>query len=223
MASSGDVLSVTRTDHSDLTPNPQEFFVVRGFDKLHRLTRSVDNVGNTNLYAYDSRGNLLRHIDPNGNLTGYSYDGLNRLTLAVADLNRDGVLDLGVDVQASYGYDDNSRLFFQTDDNTNTTFYAYDSRDRRMAVTEADSTSCSLVWSPRFPPGRPKHRTEPASLLTVMPLLAADGDRHLWARRLDATARVGDLPLDDIGARDREVVGTPRVTDRACRCIGDRR
>ncbi len=36
-----------------------------------------------------------------------------------------------------------------TDSNGNTTTYAYDSLDRCVAVTEADGTSCSLIWSPR--------------------------------------------------------------------------
>ena len=146
---SGNILSATQTDRSDITGSSQQFTVIRGFDKLHRLTRSVDNVGNTNLYAYDSRDNLVRHTDPNGNLTGYSYDGLDRCTLAVADLNRDGSLDVAVDEQTTYEYDDNSRLHSQTDDNTNMTSYAYDSRDRCVSVTEADGTSRSLIWSPR--------------------------------------------------------------------------
>jgi len=143
------VLSVTKTDRSDLGGTIQQFTMVNGYDFVHRLTRSVDNVGNTNLYAYDSRDNLVRHTDPRGNSTFYAYDGLDRCTLAIGDLDGDGIPELAADAQQTYVYDANSRLVASTDDNTNTTFFAYDSLNRLIQTTHADGTRQSLIWSPR--------------------------------------------------------------------------
>ncbi len=143
----GNVLSVTQTDRSDLGGAPQQFRIVAGYDKLHRLTRTVDSAGNTNLYAYDSRNNLVRHTDPKGNDTVYEYDGLNR---CIATRCYDGAAATGITISTSHvEYDDNDRVVATTDANTNTTTYAYDSLDRCVQVTEADGTRANLVWSPR--------------------------------------------------------------------------
>jgi YD repeat-containing protein len=142
------VLSIVQTDRSDLGGG-QQFFVVSGYDRLHRLTRSVDNVGNTNRYAYDSRGYLTRHTDPKGNIQQFTAKGTGRTTGHIADINADGILDPVADVAVSYAYDANDRLTGITDDNGNTTTYAYDSLDRLVQVTAADGTISSLVWSPR--------------------------------------------------------------------------
>jgi YD repeat-containing protein len=142
------VLNVVQTDRSDLGGG-QQFFVVSGYDRLHRLTRSVDNVGNTNLYAYDSRGYLTRHTDPKGNIQQFTAKGTGRTTGHIADINADGIFDPVADVAVSYAYDANDRLTGITDDNGNNTTYAYDSLDRLVQVTAADGTISSLVWSLR--------------------------------------------------------------------------
>ncbi|MCL4786374.1 MAG: hypothetical protein KJ070_06200 [Verrucomicrobia bacterium] len=140
------VLSVTQTDRPDSGGAPQQFVTVHGYDKLHRLTRSVDNVGNTNLYAYDSRGNLVSHLNPRGNETYRRFDGQN---LCVAIINYAGA-DRGITINTAHvEYETKNRVVATTDGNTNTTSYAYDSLDHCVLITEADGTSRSLIWSPR--------------------------------------------------------------------------
>ena len=144
------VLSVTRSDRSDLTGGVQQFTVVHGYDRLHRLTRSVDNVGNTNLYAYDSRNYLIRTTDPKGNDTCYLYDGLSRCTDTISYVGPCDAPTGGITISTSHvEYDDNDRVTTSTDSNGNRTQYSYDALDRCVLVTEADGTSSSLIWSPR--------------------------------------------------------------------------
>ncbi|MFO1514981.1 MAG: hypothetical protein U1F83_19090 [Verrucomicrobiota bacterium] len=145
----GNVVGITNTDRSDLTGTTQQFTVTRAFNKLHRLMRTVDNVGNTNRYDYDSLGRLVRQTDPKGNVSWSAYDDLGRLTRSIGDLNGDGIPELAVDADASWAYDANSRCVAATDDNTNTTYYAYNWMDCIVSVTSPDGTGCGLIWSPR--------------------------------------------------------------------------
>jgi YD repeat-containing protein len=139
------ILSAIQADRSDLGGSPQ-FSVVYGYDRLHNLTRSVDNVGNTNLYAYDSRDNCVSHLNPRENETFRVFDGLGR---CVAITNYVGK-DRGITINTSHiEYDLNSRCIASTDGNGNATAYAYDERDRCVSVTKADGTHADLVWSPR--------------------------------------------------------------------------
>ena len=144
----GNLVTVTQDDRSDLTGTVQRFVVVRAFNKMHRLTRCSDNVGNEDQYSYDSLGNLVRHIDPKGTATISEYDGLGRKLKVYVDSNADGTIGAG-DSKKIFVWDQNGRLSSLTDGNTNTTSYAYDSRNRCISITEPDNTSCSLVWSPR--------------------------------------------------------------------------
>jgi phage tail-like protein len=145
----GNTVACVQTDNSDVGGNPQVFTRTNVYDSLNRCIGTSDNVGNTTQYGYDSRGNLVRQVNPNGNLTGWTYDGLNRCTLAVADLDGDGLLDLTADAAWSWSYDDNDCLLTRTDDNTNSTVYVYDALDRCVSVTQADGTSRNMIWSPR--------------------------------------------------------------------------
>ena len=140
------VLSATQTDRSDLTPAIQQFTVIRAYDKLHRLTRSVDNVGNTNRYAYDSLDNLVSAVDARGNETVCAYDKLSRCVQTTCYQG----LDRGITINTTHvEYNVNSRCASTTDANSNMIFYAYDSLDRQVATTNADGTTHKLVWSPR--------------------------------------------------------------------------
>jgi YD repeat-containing protein len=145
----GNTTNMTSIERSDLGGAEQRFSISSMFDGLGRLVSRADNVGNTHQYFYDSRNNLIRHIDPRGTLTGFTYDGLSRQTLAIADLDGDGLLDYAVDIGSASAYDDNSRLVSSTDDNGNVTRHAYDAVDRLVATTNADNTVVRLVWSPR--------------------------------------------------------------------------
>ena len=140
------VTSQTETDNSDLGGNPQSFGITYTYDNLNRCTSEADNTGNTTQYFYDSRNNVVNQLDALGNLSGWSYDGLNRVTLALADMNGDGLLDFATDAGLARTWDDNSRLTSSTDANTNITSYTYDSLDRCIAVTNADTTRRIIVW-----------------------------------------------------------------------------
>ena len=157
--------NVTSIERSDLGGPEQRFSVSSTYDPRGRLVTRADNTGNTDQYFYDSRGNLVRHTDPRGNLTGWMYDGLSRRTLAIADLNGDGLLDVATDAASAQAWDDNSRLASSTDGNGNTTSYAYDSVDRLVRTTRADGTTESLVWSPRSNLAR---RTDPNGTVCIL-------------------------------------------------------
>jgi YD repeat-containing protein len=140
------VLSVTQTDRADSGGAPQQFVTLHGYNKLHRLTRSADNVGNTNLYAYDSRGYLVSQLNPREHETFRVFDGLGR---CVTTINYQGK-ERGITISTTHvEYDTKNRVIATTDGNTNTTSYAYDSLDHCVLITEADGTSRSLIWSPR--------------------------------------------------------------------------
>jgi len=145
----GNVLSVTETDHSDLGGADQVFVTTLTYDAVDRCASSTDNAGNSEQWSYDSRGNLVRHLDANGNLTGWVYDGLNRVTLAIADLNRDRLLDVAVDAKRAYNWNDNDCLLSTTDSNTNTTSYTFDSLNRLVMAVSPSGTHHTFVWDAR--------------------------------------------------------------------------
>ncbi|MFO1488833.1 MAG: hypothetical protein U1F65_10180, partial [Verrucomicrobiota bacterium] len=145
----GNVVGITSTEKSDLTPGtPQVFSITRSFDKLHRLMRGkkslANNDGLTNSFAYDSLSRCVATIDPNGNLTTTGFDDLSRETTFTVFSNSTLVVSSG-----SLLFNDNSRCVSSTDANLNTTTFAHDSLGRLTQRTGADGTHCSLVWSPR--------------------------------------------------------------------------
>jgi len=74
----GNVVTQNVTNKSDVSPGDQVFVIQYQYDSLNRLSQSVDNVGNTHLYAYDSRGHCVSHLNPRENETVLAYDGLGR-------------------------------------------------------------------------------------------------------------------------------------------------
>jgi YD repeat-containing protein len=142
----GNLTNVVSSERSEVNQALQQFRTAHTYDALNRCVSSVDNVGNTNRFAYDSRGNLVSAQDPQANEIFVVFDGLGR---CVASTNYVGA-ERGITINTSHvEYDTNSRRTATTDSNGNTTTYAYDSLDRCIVVTEADGTSSSLVWSPR--------------------------------------------------------------------------
>ena len=142
------VITVTENDRSDVTSTYRQYVTVRGYDKLHRLTRCTDNIGNTEQFSYDSLDNLVVCTDAKGITTHSEYDWVGHKLKLWVDSNADGTMSSG-ELRGLCMWDDNGRLASRADANTNSTSYTYDSRDRCIAVAEADGTSCSLVWSPR--------------------------------------------------------------------------
>lgn len=143
----GNVVSVTQSDGSDVTQGRQTFVTRYEYDALDRCVADFDNVGNTNRYGYDSRGNLTQFTDPRGNDTCFVYDGLNR---CVGDISYVGPCDAGITISTTHvEYDDNSRRTATTNANGHVTRYSYDALNRLVATTSPDNTVDSLIWSPR--------------------------------------------------------------------------
>jgi len=146
-------ITVTESDKSDLGSASQTFVTTYAYDNLDRLIRTVDNIGNTNRTAYDSRGNKALVTDPRTNYRRFTFDGLSRHVQTVGTLTTTG--DGGGAVVAaitnSQTWDDASRLVAQADDNTNTTRYAYDALNRRIVMQTADGTleqvGAGAVWT----------------------------------------------------------------------------
>ncbi len=161
------VIAVTQGDLSDLTPGEQRFVTRYEYDELNRCVVDFDNVGNTNRYGYDSRGNVVSVTDPNGNQTTYVVDGLGLRVRS--DCCSAGA---GITINTTHTeYDDNGRRISFTDANTNTTRFAYDALNRCIATTNADNTVESLVWSPR---SNVSLRTDPNGTVTTFSYDAND-------------------------------------------------
>ena len=143
------VLTKTELDKSDQgVAFDQTIVTTYAYDNLDRLTLTVDNIGNTHRDAYDSRSNRIRSIDARGNTILYTYDGLNR-HIQTARLMTDTGEGSGVVIDTivtSESWDASSRLTGQTDDNGNTTLYAYDSLNRRVMTDYADCTTDSRTY-----------------------------------------------------------------------------
>jgi len=145
----GNVTQAKQVDRSDAAGALSEFTRTFQYDELDRCVLEFDNVGNTDQYAYDSRGNLARHLDARSVLHGWTYDGLNNVVLASGDLDGDSVFEPLADFTLSQEFDDNSRLVASRDANSNLTLHAYDALDRHITTTNTDRTTRKLVWSPR--------------------------------------------------------------------------
>ncbi|NKB23504.1 MAG: hypothetical protein GKR87_03810 [Kiritimatiellae bacterium] len=142
------MVQIDEVEKSDLGNPDQLFTTTYDYDHLDRRIKSIDNVTNTIEYAYDSRNNGTRMTDALGNVTRHEYDGLNRLVKTIRDLTDDGTGN-GVVIDAiaiEQVWDDSSRLVSMTDDNTNTTSYAYDALDRKRSATYADGTVHSQTY-----------------------------------------------------------------------------
>ncbi len=128
MAYDGDsnVIETRETDVSQVSGVAPEVFLTTNFyDSLDRLQESVDNLGETTNYRYDSRGNLVAEADADGpagpaitrrafpdglrtvdttnlfgNVTLFFYDGLDRQTMQEQILTASGQGD-GAHIGAS--------------------------------------------------------------------------------------------------------------------------
>jgi len=128
----------------------QVLTVTNVYDGLNRCISRTDSAGNKSSYTYDSLGRCVQTIDPRGIYAFYSYDLRDRCTLAVGDLNGDGVPDFTSDITTTFSWSSTcDNLLAMTDSNTNTTSYAYDSLGRCLAVTHADGTQEQMSWDPR--------------------------------------------------------------------------
>lgn len=138
------VISTTTVEKSDLGRPDEMFTTTFAYDSLNRLTQSIDNVGNTNSYFYDSRNNRTLTRDALDHETRFVYDGINRLLQTIRDLDDDGADGDGTDITTGQMWDDNSRLVARVDDNSNATRYMYDSLNRQIGVRYADDTQQTM-------------------------------------------------------------------------------
>lgn len=129
--------NVIETRETDVSQRPgvasESYLTTNYFDSLNRLQTTVDNLGHTTSYRYDSRDNLVAQADADGppgptvtrrwfsngvltsnvtngygNVTRYYYDGLNRQVRQEQVLTATGQGD-GVHVGASvYGVKDDA-------------------------------------------------------------------------------------------------------------------
>ncbi len=143
---------IIETDKSDLGNPDQVFMTEMQYDAIDRQTAVIDNIGNTNRSYYDSRSNRTRTLDALDHEVLYQFDGLNRLVRTIRDMDGTGLgsanpnavagdPDMGTEsIVTEQGWDDDSRLVTQTDDNGNTTTYVYDALNRKTAEVYADFT-----------------------------------------------------------------------------------
>jgi YD repeat-containing protein len=112
----GNVIETRETDVPTVpSVKPEVFLTTNFYDSVDRLTESVDNLGETTYFQYDSRDNLIATADANGplgpvisrrafadgakivdttnlpgNVSTYTYDGLDRVTSQVWILTKSG-------------------------------------------------------------------------------------------------------------------------------------
>ena len=134
------ITATLELEKSDLG-NPDETFTsTYVYDNLDRLIQTVDNVGNTNTYAHDSRNNQTLMDDALNNEIRYTYDGINRMITTIRDLDDDGADGDGLDITTTQSWDDTSRLITLADDKNNTTTHVYDALNRMTSEVYADNT-----------------------------------------------------------------------------------
>jgi YD repeat-containing protein len=141
------VTTTIEVDLSDSGQPAQTFTTTFSYDNLDRKVETVNNIGGSEFESYDSRNNRLSHITENGNLQRFGYDGLDRLLLTsdyLTYLTNNAMATNIILLQQTW--DDTSRLTSQTDDNSNTTSYLYDTLNRMKATVYADGTSASNTY-----------------------------------------------------------------------------
>lgn len=124
-----------------------------GFD---RRTSCTDSMGNVSTYHYDPNGNVVSNRF-DGELTdvpggagnvrlreaSFTYDAMDRLTQSDASFfDTTTQLPIGDgSVKHRYFYTGHSRVLSFIDDNTNATFFAYDTANRLALLTDAKSNT----------------------------------------------------------------------------------
>ncbi len=123
------------------------------YDVLGRMTsrREIDRLNASNIlttnFSYDSRGNLTFRVDAEGNPVRWTYDLASRQTSYERALaTGTGIEDFTNSILETATYDAAGRLKTISDDNLNTTIYAYDSHGRMHQTTFADAKTVSLTF-----------------------------------------------------------------------------
>lgn len=101
----------------------------REYDKLNRVIKYTDILGNTIQYQYDTVGNMVYMIYPDNKQVKYDYYDNNLLKTVTDWANR----------ITSYEYDKNGRLTKIRNSNNTTVSYLYDEAGQLMQQKEVDS------------------------------------------------------------------------------------
>ncbi|MFO0984277.1 MAG: RHS repeat-associated core domain-containing protein [Planctomycetota bacterium] len=141
------VIRVTSVELSDLGKPSQSFTTTNTYDTLDRLVQTVDSVGNSTTFRYDSRSNRTSGKDALASERRASYDGLDRRNATVVDIDGDGAdgeLPGDPDIRLERGWDDNSNARVSKDDNVHATVEEYDARNQSRGLAWADGgmTEC---------------------------------------------------------------------------------
>jgi len=111
------------------------------YDPLGRVL-SQTRAGGTMSFDYDEVGNQTKRTDYNGRVTNYEYDQLNRLK----KIKYGDAVTPGTPVpEATYGYDEISRLISAVND-SGTVSFGYDSRNRMTTTTDVFSQTVSYEY-----------------------------------------------------------------------------
>jgi RHS repeat-associated protein len=114
----GNTLTFTRDGNSNLTQitSPNGRWIQFTYDSSNRITGALDNIGRTTSYAYNAAGYLATATDVNGGVTTYTYDSDGNM-LTITDPNNV--------VYLQNAYDDNDRVYLQTQADGSTFQFAY--------------------------------------------------------------------------------------------------
>ncbi len=149
------VIAVVETEFSDLGGEPEIFRTEQAYDGLDRMVRSLDNVGNVNEFAFDSRHNRVLEMDalrasPDGpgNLRLTEFDGLNRPVRQLRPLTDNGMGGGGGagQIETQMRWDRSSRLVARVDDAGNETQFVFDPLNRMVERQHADGTRYQLEY-----------------------------------------------------------------------------
>ncbi|HME00025.1 MAG TPA: RHS repeat-associated core domain-containing protein [Terriglobia bacterium] len=106
------------------------------YDGNGNRIKTMDPLGNSETWTYDSHGNVLTHTDKNNNQTTYTYDANGNLATAT-----DALLNVTTTL-----YDTEGNLTSRTDANHHTTTYTYDDLDRVVTVTDPLGKTTTTVY-----------------------------------------------------------------------------
>ncbi|HKQ46551.1 MAG TPA: hypothetical protein VJZ71_00600 [Phycisphaerae bacterium] len=141
----GNTTSVTDIDLSDIGGPDEAYISTHTYNGLNQGTSTSDAAGLTT-QRHDSRGNLVLSTNAMGIETRYEYDGLSRKIRSIQDMDASGADGSPADIVTVQVYDGASRLISEADGKGNTTVYAYDALNRKIATNHADSTANSATY-----------------------------------------------------------------------------
>lgn len=135
------VIAVASNEVSSGRNPPEVYATTTEFDNLNRPIQTVDNVGNTHTFGYDSRYDRVVHMDARGVETRNVYDGISRLRQTIIDMNGNGAdANDPEDIVTTMGWDDSDRMIEEVDAHGNRMRFAYDDLNRQIVTLMEDGT-----------------------------------------------------------------------------------